>query len=245
MKYLGIGVAALVIWLLFLLVSLPARFALQFAPLPPNVAVGGVEGSIWQGSIDALLVDDMLLRDVQWQLRPLALLRGQLAADIQLVDHLDNIAVGNARVLLSRQQVEVEQLQVEARLVDLAAYAPEPSPFPLRGDVRIELAQFTLGQPICDTASGRVELIGGAIQVGQNWESLGVLSANIGCEDGWLSAELGLNTMGLTASMRASLAGAQGEFQIQPSSEAPRTIRNIVSLLPEQGLRPQRFQVRF
>ena len=239
-------VACIVLFFLTLLVTVPARFVMQFVSLPAYIQVGGVEGSIWRGEVDALLVNDIMLRDVSWRLRPWSLFSGQLAADVEIAEHLDNLLIGKGQIRVSASQLAVSDLHVEARLVDIAAYAPEPSPFPLRGDVVLTFESLVLGQSFCEQADGRVELVGGGLQVGQTWEDLGPLGATLGCDSGYLSAELNEpNTIGLSASMRANLNGASGEFQIQQSPDAPRSIRNMVSMLPAQALQPQRFSLRF
>lgn len=246
MKLVYAVVGCVLLFLIALIVTVPARFVLQFVPLPAQVQIGGVEGTLWRGQADTLLVDGTMLRNMQWQVRPLSLLAGQVVADIELGEHVDNLLIGGGRVRASRDVMEVSDVRVEARLVDLAAYAPEPSPFPLRGDVILELTSFVLGQPLCNQANGQVELVGGAMQVGQNWENLGALEATIGCDGGYLTAALvEPNAVGLSASMRATMNSAEGEFQIQESADAPRSIRNLVSVLPEQALRRQRFNVRF
>lgn len=245
MKKVVIGVCAGLVFLFCLVLTMPARFALQFVQFPPGVQLGGVEGSVWRGQIDAVRAEDVFLRELQWRVRPASLLSGRLGVDIEITDHVDNMLIGQGHLVASSDQLIVRGLELEARVTDLASYAPEPSPFPLRGDVVLRLDEFQLGQPICTQAAGQVELVGGGIQVGQNWESLGALVATIGCDQGWLTAELEPNTLGLSASMRASLQNANGEFQISESADAPRTVRNLVSMLPEQARRPQPFSVDF
>lgn len=239
------ALTALVVFMVFLLVSMPARFALQFVELPTGVQVGGVSGTLWRGEIDAVRADEIMLRDVHWRMRPLALLGGQLQLDVRIGEHVENLVVGEGTLAIRSAQVRVRDMQLEARLMDLAGYAPQPSPFPLRGDVQLQLTNLVLGQPVCSEVQGKVELQGGAMQVGPTWEELGELQAVLGCEDGRLTAELMPNTLGLTAFMRMDMQHAQGEFQISESAQAPRSVRNLVAMLPEQARRVQRFSVRF
>lgn len=239
------ALAALVVFIGFLIISMPARFVLQFADLPAGVQIGGLSGSVWRGEVDTLRADEILLRDVQWRVRPLQLLGGRLQLDVVIDEHVENLVVGEGTLTISSARMSVNDMVLEARLTDLAAYAPQPSPFPLRGDVQLYIAQFELGQPACSHTQGRVELLGGAMQVGQTWEDLGDLQATLGCEEGWVTGELQPNTLGLTASMRMNMHQAQGEFQINESAQAPRSVRNLVAMLPEQARRVQRFSVRF
>lgn len=255
MKKVLWALAALVVFVVFLVVSMPARFALQFIDVPAGVQLGGVSGRIWRGEVDAVRAGDIILRDVQWRLRPAHLLSGQLRLDVVIGEHVDNLVVGQARLGIRRTQVSVSQMILEARLTDLAAYAPQPSPFPLRGDVQLRVDSFIIEQPfsgqafteqqVCTQANGRVELLEGAMQVGANWESLGELQATLGCEQGWVTGELLPNTLGLTAFIRMNMHQAQGEFQIHESAQAPRSVRNLVAMLPEQARRVQRFSLNF
>ncbi|RUO29689.1 type II secretion system protein N [Aliidiomarina soli] len=246
MKKLLIVLALIGAYLCALVALLPARFALQFVQLPAQVQLGGVQGSLWSGSVDALRVEDIMLRQVSWRLQPLSLLRGQLAAVIEVDDHVDNILVGGAVVKTSSGQLQVDNLQLQARLTDMAAFAPQPSPLPLRGDVELTIAHFVWGQPLCTELQGQIRVQGAAVQVGREWEELGMLQAQLSCADGQVYGELDEpNDLGLSASVQASLQMAQGHFQLNPGNDAPRSVRNLISLLPEQARQQQRFSVRF
>ncbi len=78
-KLVAAGTAA---FLLTMIVCLPAR-VLGFW-LPPQVAVGALSGSIWNGRTDALAINGQPLGALQWKVRPLHLLRGRLALDGEL-----------------------------------------------------------------------------------------------------------------------------------------------------------------
>lgn len=244
-KKLLISGAAVVLFVVFLVVSIPARFALQFITLPAGVQLGGVEGTLWRGQLNALRVDDLWLREISWRIAPARLLTGSVQMRIEISDHVDNVLVGHGEVIASANRMRVRDTHLSARLTDLAEYAPQPSPFPLRGDVVLHLAEFEWGQPACTQVQGRVELVGGAFQVGQQWEALGELNAQLSCDDGWLNAQLTQNSLGLTAFLRTDLAYASGEYQISPSPDAPRSVRNLVAMLPESARRAQRFTVAF
>ena len=241
-------ISGFVLFYLVALVALtPARFVIQFVDLPDNVQLGGVQGRLWQGQVDAVRVDDILLRDVRWSLQPWQLLTARAVAKVHIGEHADNIVVGDALLSVSRNQMVVRDLRADARLVDLMAFSPTPSPFPLRGHADLEIAYFELGQPLCRELDGWVRLHDGAIQVANDWEELGSYQARLTCgDDGQVLAELDSdNRLGLSASAQLNLAGASGEFQLQPPSDAPRSVRTIVQFLPDQAQQRQRFNVRF
>jgi general secretion pathway protein N len=70
--------AGLLVFLIVLLVSFPARVAYQWFA-PPDVQLSGISGSIWRGSAVEGLAGGAYLRDISWRLHPAELLTGKLA----------------------------------------------------------------------------------------------------------------------------------------------------------------------
>ncbi|EHQ51888.1 type II secretion system protein N [Ectothiorhodospira sp. PHS-1] len=83
--YLVLGGIA---YLIFLLVTLPASFAWQLARdrglVPDGVEPAGMSGTLWQGQARQVRLDELMLSDLQWRVRPLAGLRGELRVDVTL-----------------------------------------------------------------------------------------------------------------------------------------------------------------
>lgn len=76
-----LALVGLVTFLGALILQLPARVVLPLAGLGPAVA-SGVSGTIWHGTARSATVAGRVLGPVAWQLRPLQLLRGTIAADV-------------------------------------------------------------------------------------------------------------------------------------------------------------------
>ena len=69
------GVAA---YVFFLLVTAPAAKLVPFVqPRLGGVQLAGVDGSLWSGSAALVTANPVQLQDLQWQVRPLALLLGR------------------------------------------------------------------------------------------------------------------------------------------------------------------------
>jgi hypothetical protein len=75
---------AAIVFLITLLVRLPARALL--ALLPADVACAGPSGTVWLGSCEELRVGAMPVAGLSWTLHPAALLRLRLAADLSSQD---------------------------------------------------------------------------------------------------------------------------------------------------------------
>jgi general secretion pathway protein N len=75
--FIGIGFAA---FILFTLTSIPASVLTN--QLPDTIRLSGVSGSLWNGAARSINITNWQLRDVHWDLNPVALLAGRLAANI-------------------------------------------------------------------------------------------------------------------------------------------------------------------
>lgn len=85
----AIGVGTFVV---FALVTLPA--SVITSPLAKQgLLLSGVSGTVWHGAAQVVQSGNARIGSVQWQLHPLALLRGRAAADLKLM-RVDGFAQG-------------------------------------------------------------------------------------------------------------------------------------------------------
>lgn len=71
-------IAGLLVFLLVLVVTFPARVAYQWFA-PPGIQLTGISGSVWSGSATEGLAGGAYLRDISWRLKPAELFTGALA----------------------------------------------------------------------------------------------------------------------------------------------------------------------
>jgi len=76
--FLTVGVGA---FLLFVLANVPARLGTDLLGAA-GVQTGSASGTLWRGEVSSLRVSGLSLGRTSWALRPLSLLFGRLAADI-------------------------------------------------------------------------------------------------------------------------------------------------------------------
>ena len=77
----GLVLLALVVVVIALVAMFPARVAYRWVS-SPFVAMGGIHGTIWNGSAREFSTNGVYLRDLTWQIRPLQLLTGKVVYDI-------------------------------------------------------------------------------------------------------------------------------------------------------------------
>ncbi|MDH3441530.1 MAG: type II secretion system protein N [Gammaproteobacteria bacterium] len=73
-----IAISGLLVFLLVLVVTFPARVAYRWFA-PPDIRLSGISGSVWNGSATEGLAGGAYLQDISWRLKPSELLTGALA----------------------------------------------------------------------------------------------------------------------------------------------------------------------
>jgi len=150
-RKLPLIVAGLAAFAITLITALPARF---IAPvLPPNVAVGMLDGTLWRGSTDSVVVNQRYLGALQWRLRPLHLFRGRLALDVDL-----NRADGQAKARLALgfgKRFEARDLTAS---LPVAVLAGSLAPSGWSGTVDAKLAHLALRPGTVPEMRGTMEL---------------------------------------------------------------------------------------
>ena len=71
-------IAGVLVFLVVLVVSFPARVAYRWFA-PPDLQLSGISGSVWKGFAAEGLAGGAYLQSISWQLKPSALLTGELA----------------------------------------------------------------------------------------------------------------------------------------------------------------------
>ena len=82
---LKLATLAIVVYLVTLLAFFPASLAIRwFVPTMPGVTLGPASGTIWNGRLAGVEYSGWNAGNVEWQLKPLALLALRAEADVQL-----------------------------------------------------------------------------------------------------------------------------------------------------------------
>ncbi|RUO42993.1 hypothetical protein CWE15_06215 [Aliidiomarina taiwanensis] len=245
-----IGLALVIsVYLVGLLVFLPARLVMALAPLPEHVQLQGVQGTLWKGQAQQIRIQHQYMEQVSWDVFPLALLAGQLAADIQIGQSPVNPVRGQAHVVmsLSGQQLTLTDARFQGELGHLARWLDIPDLVPLQGEVVLGVTEFALGQPICSHLNARLAAYEVETLMGTRWQALGDYSMQLACSNGLVQVDmdpsnyLGLRVQGDFAPGNVDLA-----VTMQPTAMAPTAIHDLLQLVGrpnQQGQYSFRFQL--
>ncbi len=144
-------VVAALIFLGTIVVRMPAGILGWF--LPANTQCSDPGGTLWHGSCGELRAGAIALRDLQWQLQPLALLRLHVVAEITSPDPR---AAGHARIDAARNG--------DLAIHDLSAQLPLQNGWQLfwpgwNGTLQLDLAAAQIHGGHLAALSGRAQLL--------------------------------------------------------------------------------------
>ncbi|MBA6418980.1 type II secretion system protein N [Pseudomonas neustonica] len=180
-------VLSLLVFVLTLLSNLPASLVWrQVAPsLPAEVELQGISGSLWQGNVANMRVDGIDQGALRWDWLPVAMLKGQLALDLDWRPRNGQVY---ATLRLGLDTLVLEQ--VNGRLDARSMAAVNKAPFILTGDWLLDIPELRLEEfERVAQAQGRIvwQQAGGGLPEPL---ALGHLAADLSSENDWLMMTL-------------------------------------------------------
>jgi len=136
-----------------LVFKLPAKFVYQqFASNSP-VHLSGISGSIWSGHAERVEIQQLVLKNLDWQLSPLALLLGK--ADIEWAFN-DEAAPLSGELTASSSQLVINNAQGSINLLAIAQRLPQQDII-FAGTVNLDSVELGLEQEKITHAAGNIE----------------------------------------------------------------------------------------
>jgi hypothetical protein len=146
-----VWLAALLLFLVTVVIRLPARWALRFAPA--NVICKEPDGTVWNGSCAHLQATGVSIGPVSWRLHALPLLMARVDAD---VTSSDARLTGQARVTVrSGERISAQGLAAQ---LELSSSLLSAFPEGWRGLLRVDLATV-------EFEAGHVKALSGTVDV--------------------------------------------------------------------------------
>lgn len=228
-----LAVGLLLCYLGFLLSSLPADRVLAHVPLPPDVQVQGVQGTLWQGKVETLRWQRHALHAVHWSLLFSHWLRLAPAVALKFEDR--NGLLGEAVVTWQDGVLKIDQARLQADAAWLAAQSPMPLPVALNGTLSWRDGELTVTpQGVCQRLAGSL-----------NWQEAKVVSpfgpldldtaqAQLSCNKGRWQAQVKQSSSQLRTEGRVDM-GVQGDYQLDarlfPASSLAAAYRQGIDMI--------------
>ncbi len=194
--------AAVLTFVCFLVVYMPATFLLQGQSLPKGLNIYGVTGTVWNGKAQAVVIEGTPVTNVEWQLSGLSLLIGGIHAEVKggNLRAADEVSFkGEIRTsLFSPETIESDDFLLFMPADRVLAQIPLPLPVDAGGRFRARIETLSFG-PDCNELAGTGDWLNATVAGTQGPIDFGSYSAELRCVDKGLGIKVQEpNMLGLT-----------------------------------------------
>lgn len=216
-RFWALSLLGLVAYVTFLLASLPASLAWEaaqrYVPIPPQVEVGSLSGTIWKGRALAVGSSRLQAEQVSWRVRPAALLKGAVVIELK-GSIADGFAEGSLQLTRNRVSITVLNGRFPAFPWSSVAEQLTGQAVTLDGSFTfaIDLLELDYAGKI-SRADGRLAWHEAAITVDRHAE-LGGITTTLTAADGWLSGDLGDTGGALNLAGEWRLNPLDGKYEV-------------------------------
>jgi general secretion pathway protein N len=220
------GGLCLVVYVIFLIVTLPAVHVLSKIQLPKGVSVSGISGTIWNGHAQRAQAKGFPISDVNWSLSFFPLVLGKISADINAGNMRDAAQISaSGLVSFKGQHLKVENLLAYIPANLAISLLPLPIPIEADGRFKVELNQVDY-EAGCQTFTGKGQWLNANFTGVTGVIELGDFAADLSCQDGSVVLHVKQpNRFGLTA--KATIP-ANMQFKIEgrfkPEASLPKEV---------------------
>lgn len=226
----------LITYIGFLIATLPAALLFNQLPMPKNLNISGVTGSIWRTNVEQIVIGDTAIQKIETQLSFWSLFTLTPKLFITFGDSFIAGPEGELELSLSAETAQISDLTLIIKANEIAQQLTLPLPVSAQGDVVITMnnAEIDLKKGSqCIVAKGSATWSkAGLIALEQNIK-LGTFNSEIGCENGALSLILSpKNNLGLTFNAYMRKGGKiSGNGFIKPGAKFPKVLNDVLPFL--------------
>jgi general secretion pathway protein N len=248
-KKLTIASIFILLYIGFLIATLPTALVLNQLSLPKNIVILGVKGNIWNTDIAQITIEKTTIQKVNAILNFWSLFTLSPKVDITFGDSFTPGPEGELELVLTTSKAIVNDLNVLVKANDIAQQISLPIPVTAKGEIELTVlnAEVDLNNNNqCITVTGTATWSkAGVVALEQSIE-LGKLSADISCDKGTLAAVISpKNDLGLTFSAYLSQKGKlSGNGYLKPEDKFPQALNDALPFLGRKD-RQGRYRLQF
>lgn len=223
--------AGIFLYLCLLIAYLPASQVVGRIKLPDNVKVGHVQGTFWHGDVDRVVINNIPVNHLSWDISPWAILTGQLAVDLDAGNMRDAATIafhGPVSIsLFDFQSVWAEDFLLYLPVDRVLSEVQLPLPVNAGGRFRVNVETLRYSAQGCDSMVAYGDWLNARVAGTQGPIELGTFSAQIRCQNEQILITVEEpNAFGLTmqASARQDFSGIEVKGQFKPDPSLPEEV---------------------
>jgi general secretion pathway protein N len=241
-------ILAIFTYVVLLIAYLPAAHVVSYVqnhnPKLP-VAIGQVEGTLWNGKVDKVITQGIVMNNLRWELSPWSLLLGKSSIDLnggKIRESEQAYVKGNISAsLFDLQNISAHQLKLFLPARSVMAQVPLPVPVTADGRFRVDIEEFEFDKA-CVSLIGKGSWLKGTVSGPSGVIDFGNFDANLTCEGEQFAIQIQpANKLNLDAKVLLTVAGKykiNGRFK--PSNDMPREVQqaaNFFGAVDSDGFR--------
>jgi len=219
----GCGLTA---YVLFAVILAPASLWLKLLPLPADVKLGAVSGTLWSGHIAGVQRAPLYFPQLNWQLQLAPLWRGKIGVTLQGGELRDTeLPYLQLAVELGVGSVDVRQSTVRLPVAGIMSQLQLPMPVDATGALVFNIQQFALGQPYCNALAGNASWQQAKFKAPNGWIDLNAIHSTLSCDAGNISLQTSDDN---PLSLRVKAEVLAGSYRIAGSLKPAPSMPNEV-----------------
>jgi len=231
------------------IVHVPAQFVVQYAPLPSQLSLVGVEGTLWQGSANQVIWNRKNYGELSWELSPTKLIAASVEANVRFGRGSDMQIQGRGVVGYSASGPYAENLMVSMPVESVLEHAPAlPVPLELNGQVELSLRSYSYAAPYCQAAEGSVVWNTDVVNSPLASLFIGPVIAQFNCQDSKIALTAEQNSEQVSSSADVTLE-ANRNYAVtawfKPEGDFPNELAQQLKWLPNQANAEGKFPFTF
>lgn len=222
-------VLSTVCYLFFLLLYLPAAQVVSRIELPGNVNISGVSGTIWQGEIEQLEIEDISLKQLYWQIG----MAGFLPAIHWAMTDPQGISGKGSVGWMNGVQLQTTDIKLPAALI--IPKLELPLPVTANGMIKLHIEHARIIDLSCESLSGVLRWDNGRLSSPMGEIELGEAQARLNCADFKLIADISQKSdaLSLTAQVKLDEDMYEMDATLTPGASLSPLLANGLSQIAD------------
>lgn len=220
------GSLSLVVYLVFLVIKLPAVQVISLIQLPKGLSVSGVSGTIWNGHVYRAQINGLPISNVTWTISFLPLLLGEVSTQVKAGDIRDIEQISaNGHFSLTGQHLEADNLLAYIPTNLVISLLPLPIPVQADGRFKVQLDEVDY-EAGCQTFTGKGQWLNANFTGATGVIDLGNFNADLSCENGSIVIDVKQpNSFGLSAKATIPVdMNFKVEGRFKPQANLPKEV---------------------
>lgn len=214
---------------------LPAHIVVNHLPLPSQLVLQGVQGTIWNGQAKQVQWQQYSLGEVQWRWQWSALFKAQTQVAVRFGRGSDVQLQGKGMVGYGLSGPFIQQLVVSLPAQKVQPYLTLPIPLDLQGQVELTVHDYHYQAPWCKQGSGVIAWTQSEVGTPLGTLELGPVIADISCQQNVLTMNGSQQNEQMSSEFSIELQ-ADRRFSSQawfkPGVDFPTTLSQQLQYLP-------------